>query len=95
MKKKKRSLKKLTLNKSVVSKLEGQQAVGGSPVSLLIVCPIDTLVCPIDTLFKCPIDTLLCPTETRFNCPIDSLACPSVKICPPTSLACPSEACPF
>lgn len=90
MKNKKRSLKKLTLNKNVVSKLESQQTNGGTQVSVLIVCPIDTLVCPIDTRWNCPIDTLICPIDTRWNCPIDTLVCPIETIaCPIETIACP------
>ncbi|EDP97228.1 class I lanthipeptide [Kordia algicida OT-1] len=85
MKKKKKSLKKLSLNKKVVSNLEGQQANGGTIVSQI--CPINTVwVCPIDTLV-CPIDTRLCPIDTRV-CPIETLDCPSVA-CPTDTFACP------
>ncbi|MGH1385417.1 class I lanthipeptide [Kordia sp.] len=53
MKKNKKSLKKLTLNKKVVSNLENSQVTGGTMV---------TLACPV-TIF-CP--TRFC--LTRFNC---------------------------
>jgi len=92
MKKKKRSLKKLTLNKNVVSNLERQQTQGGAPVSLVVVCPINTRWnCPIDT-WPCPIDTRICPTNTRLGCPVDTLPCPiDTRICPPVSIACPID----
>lgn len=89
MKKNKRSLKKLALNKSVVSKLESQQANGGVQISVQICpdpntflnCPIDTWKCPIDT-WICPIDTQICPIDTLV-CPIDTLGCPTETIwCP-------------
>jgi len=88
MKKNKRSLKKLTLNKNIVSKLEGLQANGGAAASGLV-CPIDTRWnCPINTLV-CP-DTLICPIETRWICPTDSLVCPiDTKVCPIETIACP------
>ncbi|MFK7750079.1 MAG: hypothetical protein AB8B65_16930 [Kordia sp.] len=88
MKKNKKSLKKLTLNKKVVSKLEGLQANGGAPASGFI-CPIETRWnCPINTL-ACP-DTWICPIETRFICPTDSLVCPIETIgCPIDTVACP------
>ena len=94
MKKKKTNLKKLTLNKKVVSNLERQQANGGAPISVNI-CPIVTRFnCPINTL-ACP-DTVICPIVTRFNCPIDTLVCPIETIDCPT-LACPIDtvACPY
>lgn len=53
MKKNKKSIKKLTLNKKVVSNLENSQVTGGTFV---------TLVCPV-TMF-CP--TRFC--LTKFNC---------------------------
>lgn len=89
MKKNKKSLKKLTLNKKVVSKLEGLQANGGAPASGFI-CPINTIWnCPIDTL-ACPIDTLVCPIDTRWNCPIDTLVCPiDTFACPIGTVGCP------
>ncbi|WP_156168442.1 class I lanthipeptide [Kordia zhangzhouensis] len=87
MKKKKRSLKKLTLNKNVVSNLENNQVNGGAPATLL--CPINTrLNCP-DTLI-CPIETIACPIVTRINCPIETLVCPIETLaCPINTIACP------
>lgn len=84
MKKKKMSLKKLTLNKKVVSKLEEGQVSGGTIVTLA--CPVTifcprTLVCP--NTFICP-QTALCP-ET-LDCPIETLAC--------SFAGCPSNPCP-
>ncbi|MCH2193425.1 hypothetical protein [Kordia sp.] len=96
MKKNKRSLKKLTLNKKVVSKLEGQQANGGTGIFTVVVCPIETRWnCPILTI-NCP-RTLVCPIDT-LACPIDTIACPTDSIaCPTDSIACPTDtiACPF
>ena len=60
MKKNKKSLKKLTLNKKVVSNLEENQVSGGTIVS--IACP--TLFCP--TRFNCP---------TFGNCPTLRIDC--------------------
>lgn len=92
MKKKKKSLKKLMLNKSVVSKLEKNQTNGGAPATLAcpintrfncpdtLICPIDTLACPIVTRI-CPIETLACPIDT-IACPINTLACPDTNYCP-------------
>ncbi len=56
MKKKKINLKKLALNKKVVSNLEVEQTKGGTVVSVLVVCPINTAFCP----------TRFCLTQ--FNC---------------------------
>ncbi|MCH2193426.1 class I lanthipeptide [Kordia sp.] len=65
MKKNKKSLKKLTLNKNVVSNLEKSQVNGGTIV---------TLACPV-TLF-CP--TRFCPT--RFNCPtLNIIQCGTIR----------------
>ncbi|MGH1385418.1 hypothetical protein [Kordia sp.] len=88
MKKNKKSLKKLTLNKKVVSKLEGQQTIGGTGFTVVI-CPIETRWnCPILTA-NCP-QTWICPIDTRWNCPIDTLACPIDTIaCPIDTVACP------
>ncbi|MBC8754384.1 hypothetical protein H2O64_06855 [Kordia sp. YSTF-M3] len=61
MKKNKKSLKKLTLNKKVVSSLEESQVSGGTIVS--IACP--TLFCP--TRFNCPTLQFDCPT-LRIDC---------------------------
>ncbi|WP_430410598.1 class I lanthipeptide [Kordia sp.] len=83
MKKNKKSLKKLSLNKDVISNLENGRINGGAPVSVVI--------CPIITRFNCPIltpacpDTLICPILTP-ACPIltadCSLAgCPTDRIC--------------
>ncbi|PTX64024.1 hypothetical protein C8N46_101634 [Kordia periserrulae] len=94
MKKKKANLKKLSLNKKVVSNLESQQANGGAPYSVNI-CPINTFYnCPINTL-ACP-NTLICPIDTRLQCPIDTLVCPIETIECPT-LACPIDTvgCPY
>jgi hypothetical protein len=85
MKKNKKSLKKLSLNKKVVSNLEGQQANGGAFVTQ--VCPIITINCP--GTWICPIDTRYCPKET-WVCPIDTRICPIETIaCPTDTLACP------
>lgn len=85
MKKNKKTIKKLSLNKKVVSNLESQQTNGGAIVTQI--CPINTLncpgtwICPIETRYCprptwiCPIDTQICPIET-LACPIDTLACP-------------------
>ena len=62
MKKKKISLKKLTLNKKVVSNLESSQANGGTFVTLA--CP--TLFCP--TRFNCPTLQFNCPTLNIIEC---------------------------
>ncbi|QHI37934.1 hypothetical protein IMCC3317_33170 [Kordia antarctica] len=61
MKKKKKSLKKLTLNKKVVSNLEGNQVSGGTLVTVF--CPT-ALNCP--TRFNCPTFGA-CPT-LRIDC---------------------------
>jgi len=87
MKKKKLSLKKLSLNKKVVSNLEGQQTNGG--VFVTQVCPIVTLACP--GTWICPVETRFCPRET-WICPIDT------KFCPTDSFVCPTDgtvACPY
>ncbi len=87
MKKKKRSLKKLSLNKKVVSNLDNAELNGGTGVVSVIVCPIRSVLiaCPIRTLdcpktFICPIQTLDCPIQTTncsiAGCPIESVACP-------------------
>ena len=88
MKKNKKSLKKLTLNKKVVSNLESQQTKGGTVVSI-VACPIETIWnCPILTT-NCP-QTLICPIDTRWNCPIDTLVCPIDTIaCPIDTVGCP------
>ncbi|AXG69292.1 hypothetical protein KORDIASMS9_01512 [Kordia sp. SMS9] len=91
MKKNKRSLKKLALNKSVVSKLESQQANGGAQLSVQV-CPV-----PVDTFWNCPIDTLVCPIDT-WICPIDTKICPiDTLVCPIDTIACPIDtiACPY
>jgi hypothetical protein len=76
MKKKKRSVTKLSLNKNVVSKLEAQQTSGGTIVSGAG-CPV-----PINTVWNCPIRTINCP---------DTWLCPIVTIdCPPLTVDCPS-----
>ncbi len=87
MKKNKKTLKKLSLNKKVVSNLEGQQTTGGALT--VQICPINTVLCPVGT-WICPIETQLCPRET-WVCPIDT------KICPIESIACPTGtlACPY
>lgn len=83
MKKKKTSLKKLSLNKDVISSLENNQVTGGAPASLWI--------CPIDTRFNCPILTPACPILTP-ACPILTPACPILTPACPISLAggCPT-----
>ncbi len=60
MKKKKKSFKKLTLNKKVVSNLESEQISGGTGITFA--CP--TLFCP--TRFNCPTQGP-CPT-LRIDC---------------------------
>lgn len=88
MKKNKKSLKKLTLNKKVVSNLESQQTNGGAPISVFV-CPIETILnCPILTT-NCP-QTWICPVESRFICPTDSLVCPiETAVCPIDTIGCP------
>jgi hypothetical protein len=79
MKKNKKSIKKLTLNKNVVSKLESNQVNGGTFV---------TLACPV-TVF-CP--TRYCPTifcVTKFNCPTLG-GCPTFNGCPSLAGGCPT-----
>ncbi|AXG69291.1 hypothetical protein KORDIASMS9_01511 [Kordia sp. SMS9] len=90
MKKKKTNLKKLTLNKNVVSKLEESQVQGGTVVTLA--CPV-TIFCP-RTIINCP-DTFLCPKT--LDCPL-TLDCPSFggQGCGSFIDDCPSAlACPF
>lgn len=99
MKKKKTNLKKLKLNKNVISNLEEGQVQGGTQVSVLVICPAPTLLnCPPQTLIcprtlDCP-DTFLCPQT--LNCP-QTLDCPSINVgCGSWIDACPSAlACPF
>lgn len=85
MKKKKKSLKKLSLNKNVISSLENGQINGGTGFSVWI-CPIPSLFnCPILTP-ACPILTPACPTDTIIDCPIQTLdcsfaGCPSDRTC--------------
>lgn len=74
MKKNKKSLKKLSLNKNVVSNLEAQQTSGGTIVTRTG-CPI-----PINTLWNCPIRTIACP---------DTWLC-ITENCPPLTTDCPS-----
>ncbi|WP_430410600.1 class I lanthipeptide [Kordia sp.] len=80
MKKNKKSLKKLTLNKKVVSNLEREQVSGGtiltSPCPVTIFCP--TRFCP--TKFNCP---------TLFNCPTFG-GCPTFGACPSIAGGCPT-----
>lgn len=64
MKKNKKSIKKLTLNKKVVSNLESSQANGGTIVSLA--CP--SLFCP--TNFNCPTLAFNCKTLDIRDCQI-------------------------
>ncbi|MFK7750078.1 MAG: hypothetical protein AB8B65_16925 [Kordia sp.] len=64
MKKNKKSLKKLTLNKKVVSNLESQQTVGGTFISV-VVCPIDTVFCPSNF---CPSRLINCETQNIVEC---------------------------
>ncbi|PTX64025.1 hypothetical protein C8N46_101635 [Kordia periserrulae] len=86
MKKKKTNLKKLTLNKKVVSKLEEGQVNGGTLITLA--CPV-TLLCP--RTLACP-DTWLCPQT--LDCPL-TLDC-SFNGCNSFIDDCPSAlACPY
>lgn len=84
MKKNKKNLKKLTLNKNVVSKLEEGQIQGGTVLTLAcpqtVFCP-RTLACP--NTFLCP-KTALCPQT--LDCPIRTLDC-SFAGCP-TNFVC-------
>lgn len=84
MKKNKKSLKKLSLNKNVISNLENGQVVGGTVITIV--------VCPIVTRFNCPIltpacpDTLICPIRTFDDCPIlttdcSFVGCPTDRTC--------------
>lgn len=79
MKKNKKSIKKLTLNKNVVSKLESNQVSGGTFVTTA--CPV-TVFCP--TKF-CP--TVFCPT--KLNCPTLG-GCPTFNGCPSLAGGCPT-----
>jgi hypothetical protein len=80
MKKNKKSLKKLKLNKNVISSLENRQVNGGAQISVFI--------CPIITRFNCPILTPACPDT--LICPILTPACPILTA--DCSLAgCPSD----
>ncbi|WP_046758985.1 class I lanthipeptide [Kordia jejudonensis] len=83
MKKKKASLKKLSLNKDVISNLENNQVAGGAQIS--------GFVCPIVTRFNCPIFTPACPIELTPGCPILTPACPieSRYVC--TDVGCLSD----
>ncbi|WP_046758986.1 class I lanthipeptide [Kordia jejudonensis] len=82
MKKNKKSVKKLSLNKNVISNLENNQVVGGTVVTLV--------VCPVVTRFNCPILTPACPILTNGICPILTPACPIITA--DCSLAgCPSD----
>ena len=85
MKKNKKSLKKLTLNKKVVSNLEENQVSGGT-IATLVNCP-QTIFCPrtiaCPNTFICP-QTAICPQTLR--CPIKTLdcsfaGCPSGIVC--------------
>ena len=67
MKKNKKSIKKLTLNKNVVSNLENSQINGGTFVTLA--CP--TLFCP--TQFNCPSFRYNCPTLNIVECQTTTL----------------------
>jgi hypothetical protein len=81
MKKNKKTLKKLSLNKKVVSNLEGSQVSGGTIVS--IACP--TLFCP--TRFNCPTFGA-CPT-LRIDC-IQTLDSGCIRTLDCSFAGCPS-----
>lgn len=93
MKKNKKSLKKLSLNKNVVSSLENGQVSGGAKISVQI-CPIETVYnCPTVSVYYCPIKSINndCPISTfdngclttppvsRFDC--SALGCPTNVYC--------------
>lgn len=80
MKKNKTSLKKLSLNKNVVSKLENGQISGGTILSAA--CP-RTLLCP-RTVLNCP-QTFACPQTAL--CP-QTLNCPTFGNCPSLAGGC-------
>ena len=80
MKKNKKSLKKLSLNKNVISKLEEGNVTGGT--ILTAACPV-TIFCPTrfcPTKFNCP---------TLFNCPTFG-GCPTLNGCPSLAGGCPT-----
>ncbi|WP_298419483.1 class I lanthipeptide [uncultured Kordia sp.] len=86
MKKNKKSLKKLSLNKDVISNLENGRINGGAPITVVICpivtrfnCPVLTPACPILTNPICPILTPACPIQSRFVC--SDVGCPSDFIC--------------
>ncbi|WP_430410599.1 class I lanthipeptide [Kordia sp.] len=81
MKKNKKSLKKLSLNKNVVSNLENNQISGGTNVSVFI--------CPIETRFNCPIVTLVCETLQIQCVKTISPDCLITRVC--SQLGCPSD----
>ncbi|WP_156168444.1 class I lanthipeptide [Kordia zhangzhouensis] len=83
MKKNKKSVQKLSLNKSVISKLEEGQVNGGTIITLA--CP-QTLLCP-RTVLNCP-QTLLCPQTAL--CP-QTLDCPLTLDCPSLVDGCGSQ----
>ena len=82
MKKKKKNLKKLSLNKNVISNLENGQIVGGTLITIV--------VCPIITRFNCPILTPACPILTNQICPILTPACP-ITTTTNSAVGCPSD----
>ncbi|WP_046758987.1 class I lanthipeptide [Kordia jejudonensis] len=80
MKKNKKSVQKLTLNKKVVSNLEREQISGGT--ILTAACP-NTIFCPTrfcPTKFNCP---------TLYNCPT-FVTCPTLGGCPSLAGGCPT-----
>ncbi|WP_420571532.1 class I lanthipeptide [Kordia sp.] len=82
MKKNKKTLKKLSLNKKVVSNLEKGQVSGGTIVSI-VGCPVTvfcprTVICPRTAI--CP-RTVGCPPIRTIDCPSIVDGCGSALIC--------------